>query len=283
MVTHDGQLGRPYAARSDTPGRNSVTRKATAGRAPAKKTPAKKAPAKKAPAKKAPVKKAAAKKAPAKDTVPTKASAKKAPAKKAPTKETVPTKASAKKAPAKKAPAKKTVPTKASAKKAPAREATAKKAPARAPAKKATRPRTAETGADLAERAPTLKVRADEEPWSEAELEELYLQLRAEADRLRTELDSAAVELADLLRDSGDGAGDDQADAGSKTFEREHEMSLAANTRDMLAQTERAMGRIRNGTYGICEGCGNPIGKARLLAFPRATLCVSCKQREERR
>ncbi|MEQ7007367.1 TraR/DksA C4-type zinc finger protein [Actinopolymorpha sp. B17G11] len=273
MVTHDGQLGRPHAARSDTPGRNAVTRKATAGRAPAKKAPAKKAPAKKAPAKKAPVKKAAAKKAPAKDTVPTKASAKKAPAKK-----TVPTKASAKKAPAKD-----TVPTKASAKKAPAKKAAATKAPAKAPAKKATRPRTAETGADLAERAPTLKVRADEEPWSEAELEELYLQLRAEADRLRTELDSAAVEIADLLRDSGDGAGDDQADAGSKTFEREHEMSLAANTRDMLAQTERAMGRIRNGTYGICEGCGNPIGKARLLAFPRATLCVSCKQREERR
>jgi DnaK suppressor protein len=33
----------------------------------------------------------------------------------------------------------------------------------------------------------------------------------------------------------------------------------------------------------VCESCGKPIGKARLLAFPRATLCVECKQRQERR
>jgi hypothetical protein len=37
------------------------------------------------------------------------------------------------------------------------------------------------------------------------------------------------------------------------------------------------------GTYGICESCGEPIGKMRLMAFPRATLCMTCKQREERR
>ena len=67
------------------------------------------------------------------------------------------------------------------------------------------------------------------------------------------------------------------------TFEREHEMSLANNTRDMLVQAEHALARIENGTYGICENCGNPIGKARLQVFPRATLCMTCKQREERR
>ena len=48
-------------------------------------------------------------------------------------------------------------------------------------------------------------------------------------------------------------------------------------------QAERALGRIANRTYGICENCGNPIGKARLQVFPRATLCMTCKQREERR
>ena len=60
-------------------------------------------------------------------------------------------------------------------------------------------------------------------------------------------------------------------------------MSLAANSRDLLSQVERALQRLDNGNYGICENCGNAIGKARLQAFPRATLCVSCKQREERR
>ena len=48
-------------------------------------------------------------------------------------------------------------------------------------------------------------------------------------------------------------------------------------------QGERAQDRIDAGTYGVCESCGQPIGKARLLAFPQATLCIACKQRQERR
>ena len=78
-------------------------------------------------------------------------------------------------------------------------------------------------------------------------------------------------------------AGDDQADVGAKTYEREHELALTHNARELLAQTEHALARIDEGTYGTCESCGEPIGKARLQAFPRAVLCVSCKQREERR
>jgi DnaK suppressor protein len=60
-------------------------------------------------------------------------------------------------------------------------------------------------------------------------------------------------------------------------------MALLAGQRDMLQQTERALLRIAEGVYGVCQNCGQPIGKARLQAFPRATLCLSCKQREERR
>jgi DnaK suppressor protein len=151
--------------------------------------------------------------------------------------------------------------------KAPAK-APAVKAPAKAPAKASPR---------------RLAVRADESPWTARELAEVRAQLDEEAGRLRAEIAAAEVGIADLLRDSGDGAGDDQADAGTKTFEREHEMSLANNSRGMLLQAERALARIDDGTYGICEACGQPIGKARLQAFPRATLCVSCKQKEERR
>ncbi len=128
-----------------------------------------------------------------------------------------------------------------------------------------------------------LVVGADERPWTAKELDEVRGELAEEVRRLRSELDLAEHDIDDMLRDAGDGAGDDPADAGSKTFEREHEMSLANNTRDMLAQAERALARIENGTYGICENCGNPIGKARLQVFPRATLCMTCKQREERR
>ncbi len=122
-----------------------------------------------------------------------------------------------------------------------------------------------------------------DEPWTKKELTAIRIELETEAERLRGEIEIAESELADRLRDGGDGAGDDQADAGTKTFEREHEMSLANNARDLLVQTEHALGRIDDGTYGRCENCGNPIGKLRLQANPRATLCVSCKQREERR
>lgn len=130
--------------------------------------------------------------------------------------------------------------------------------------------------------ASALVVRADEDPWTTEELAEVQQVLAAESARLREEIDEAEADIADLLR-AGDTGGEDQADTGSKTFEREHEMSLAASHREMLTQTERALSRIADGTYGVCESCGNPIGKARLQAFPRATLCMTCKQRQERR
>jgi DnaK suppressor protein len=128
-----------------------------------------------------------------------------------------------------------------------------------------------------------LAVKADEKPWTAAELAEVRGDLLADRERLRSELNLAEVELHDLMRDAGDGAGNDQADVGSTTFERDHEMTLANNARHMLEQTEHALARIEDGTYGVCESCGEPIGKMRLMAFPRATLCLSCKQREERR
>ncbi|MEI7453838.1 MAG: TraR/DksA C4-type zinc finger protein, partial [Actinomycetes bacterium] len=125
-------------------------------------------------------------------------------------------------------------------------------------------------------------VREDESPWSAAELKEVRVALKGDISRLEEELVNAEIGLADLIRDSGEGAGDDQADAGSKTFEREHEMSLANNAREMLLQVNHAIARLDNGTYGACEACGKPIGKYRLQAFPRATLCLVCKQAEER-
>ena len=85
------------------------------------------------------------------------------------------------------------------------------------------------------------------------------------------------------MRDTSDGAGEDQADTGSKALEREQELTLLSNVRETLQQTEHALERLDMGIYGNCESCGQPIGKARLQAFPRATLCVTCKQRDERR
>jgi RNA polymerase-binding transcription factor DksA len=126
-------------------------------------------------------------------------------------------------------------------------------------------------------------VRADEPPWTAAELAEIRAELSAELDRIAGDVEMLQTSIADVLRDSGDGAGDDQADTGSKAFEREQEMTLLANTRESMFQTRRALARIDDGSYGSCESCGNGVGKLRLQAFPRATLCVACKQAQERR
>ncbi len=131
--------------------------------------------------------------------------------------------------------------------------------------------------------AAALPVRPGEKPWTEAELAKVRKELEAEVAGLRADISKAESEIAERLGDAVGDAGDDQADAGAKTFQREHELALTQNARDLLAQNERGLARIDAGTYGVCESCGQPIGKARLQAFPRATLCVSCKQREERR
>ena len=131
--------------------------------------------------------------------------------------------------------------------------------------------------------ASTMLVAPGEASWTDEELAEQRAVLGAELSRIEEEVASLQSALSDVLRDGGDGAGDDQADTGAKAFERDQEMTLLANARDMLFQTRHALDRIDAGTYGTCENCGGPIGKARLQAFPRATLCVVCKQREERR
>ena len=268
-----------------------VVKKAAKAAKAAKKAPAKKAPAKKAAAK--PVKKVA-KKAPAKKI------AKKAPAKKV----------AAKKVPAKKAPAK--APVKKSAPGRPFPSKTGKPtltvdeksqtvsvatviAPVAAPVVEERRlvmpppPRPVKSGKKATplkpiKSAPTpVTAAAGETPWSTSELKAIRIELSKELLRLKHELELIESEMEALIADSGEGAGDDQADSGTKTFEREHEMSLVINARDMVLQTERALDRIDNKSYGNCEDCSNPIGKERLQVFPRATLCMICKQKEERR
>lgn len=119
---------------------------------------------------------------------------------------------------------------------------------------------------------------------SAAETEKIRVALTARRDELQEEYDHTLVEIAELQRDRlTDSAGDDQADTGTKTFEREQEITLANNILERITQVERALERLDEGSYGWCEKCGNPIPVERLAAFPSATLCVTCKQLEERR
>lgn len=128
-----------------------------------------------------------------------------------------------------------------------------------------------------------LPVREGEEAWTPEEVAEQRQILVDELDRLESRIAATEAELNDLLQGGTDGAGRDPADVGSSNFERDQELSLAHNVREMADQSRLALKLFDEGQYGSCEVCGNPIGKGRLQAFPRATLCVTCKQREERR
>jgi RNA polymerase-binding protein DksA len=101
-------------------------------------------------------------------------------------------------------------------------------------------------------------------------------------DQLDTiEEDSFATTQSEL---SGDvGIDDELADAGTATFEREKDLSIENNVRDLIQKIDRALGRIDSGTYGLCSRCGRPIEKARMRALPYADLCIKDAQAGSRR
>ncbi|MFT3877285.1 MAG: TraR/DksA C4-type zinc finger protein [Propioniciclava sp.] len=122
-----------------------------------------------------------------------------------------------------------------------------------------------------------------EDPWTDEELAEVREDLVFDIQRMERAIATAERELARLFDEGTEGAGRDPADVGSTNFERDQEMSLVQNARDLLDQAQNALRLFDAGQYGSCEVCGQPIGKDRLMVFPRATMCVTCKQREERR
>ncbi len=94
------------------------------------------------------------------------------------------------------------------------------------------------------------------------------------------------LEQGNLLASQSDFSGEmpfeeEYAASGTSTFERERDLSLSENVKDLLQKVNEALERIENGTYGICEMCGLPIPEERLEALPYANLCISCKQKEE--
>jgi DnaK suppressor protein len=73
------------------------------------------------------------------------------------------------------------------------------------------------------------------------------------------------------------------ADAGTDAMEREKAFLFASAEGRLLMDINDALRRLYNGEYGTCEICEKPIARARLEAMPYARLCVSCKEKEEKR
>ena len=121
---------------------------------------------------------------------------------------------------------------------------------------------------------------------SKKELDELRQRLEAERAELQEQL--TTIEETQFATSQSDISGEvsfdeENADAGTFTFERERDLSIENNVRDLLGKIDRALRRMEDGTYGTCSRCGRPIEKARLKALPYADLCIKDAQAQSRR
>jgi DnaK suppressor protein len=121
---------------------------------------------------------------------------------------------------------------------------------------------------------------------SKKELDDLRQRLEAERAELQVQL--TTIEETSFATSQSDISGEvsfdeENADAGTFTFERERDLSIENNVRDLMGKIDRALARMESGTYGICSRCGKPIEKARLKALPYADLCIKDAQAQSRR
>jgi DnaK suppressor protein len=166
-----------------------------------------------------------------------------------------------------------------SSKKTTAKKTTAKKTTAKKAA--STRSRTAKPTAQKSAGRRTPKP-AKFDKKALAQIRKTLEQERDELLRRDAELEQATFDATQSDMTGEVGLDEDFADAGTATFDRERDLSIRNNIRDLVDQITRAINRIENGTYGECERCGRPIDAARLKALPHALLCMDCKRREER-
>lgn len=90
------------------------------------------------------------------------------------------------------------------------------------------------------------------------------------AAKIRSESNTLKFEIGDIY------------DIASNERERELALMLGDRDREKLAEIDEALERIKNGSYGFCEECGEPIGEGRLLALPFARVCIDCKSKDEK-
>lgn len=121
--------------------------------------------------------------------------------------------------------------------------------------------------------------------YTEKELSELRVRLVAERGDLQAqyqELEESSFSANQSEMTGEMGFDEEYADAGTATFEREKDLSLVNNLRDLMDKIDKALAKMDEGTYGLCDRCGKPIERARLKALPYANLCLQDKQAEER-
>lgn len=112
----------------------------------------------------------------------------------------------------------------------------------------------------------------------EKDLQELKAQLEALKEEISSDVEQT---LTDMTHQ--DGNIPDPNDRATVESDRSFELRIRGRERKLMDKVEQALNRIEEGTYGICEGCGEDISVKRLKARPVATYCIDCKTQQEQR
>jgi len=117
--------------------------------------------------------------------------------------------------------------------------------------------------------------------WEEEEMTTGFNLLRSRLEGEQKRLIEQLEQLKASVRPAGErregspfGKREEEA---TESLELEKRLALEKRVREQLAEVEHALHKFEEGTYGLCDSCGQPIDPARLEALPQASLCLSCK------
>jgi DnaK suppressor protein len=116
-------------------------------------------------------------------------------------------------------------------------------------------------------------------PSDDLDLDVIRRDLEERRDRTRERL----AELAKRPeRGTAQGFGKRIGDGTTEAVSRLTDIGVGDSLERVLARTERALAKLNDGSYGVCDSCGDPIGPGRMRALPDGVLCLACASSERR-
>jgi DnaK suppressor protein len=107
--------------------------------------------------------------------------------------------------------------------------------------------------------------------------------IRSELEERRDRTQERLAELAKRPeRGTAQGFGKRIGDGTTEAVSRLTDIGVGDSLERTLARTERALAKLNDGSYGVCDSCGDPIGPGRMRALPDGVLCLACASSERR-
>ncbi len=108
----------------------------------------------------------------------------------------------------------------------------------------------------------------------------LRSRLESEQKRLTEQVDQLEASIRSTEENREGSPFGKREEEAAETQELENQLVQENRIKEQLALVEHALRKFEEGTYGLCEGCGQPIDPARLEALPQARRCISCKAQQ---